>query len=79
MESLAEWEILKDIPGYTMILKSVLKQQIQNLVRYMYIRLYTCIVKKHNFEPSHEIMVLFVLRKLILQTCMRSHPVGLEV
>ena len=30
-------------------------------------------------EPSHEIMVLFVLRKLILQTCMRSHPVGLDV
>ena len=24
-------------------------------------------------EPSHEIMILFVLRKLILQTCMRSH------
>ena len=32
-----------------------------------------------SFEPSHEIMVLFVLRKLILQTCMRSHPVGLDV
>ena len=31
------------------------------------------------FEPSHEIMALFVLRKLILQTRMRSHPVGLEV
>ena len=26
-----------------------------------------------------EIMVLFVLRKLILQTRMRSHPVGLDV
>ena len=26
------------------------------------------------FEPSHEIMVLFILRKLILQTRMRSHP-----
>ena len=31
------------------------------------------------FEPSHEIMELFVLRKLILQTRMRSHPVGLDV
>ena len=31
------------------------------------------------FEPCHEIMVLFVLRKLILQTLMRSHPVGLHV
>ena len=28
---------------------------------------------------SYEIMVLFVLRKLILQTCMCSHPVGLDV
>ena len=32
----------------------------------------------NTFEPAHEIMVLFVLRKLILQTRMRSHPVGLE-
>ena len=31
------------------------------------------------FEPCHEIMVLFVLRKLILQKQMRSHPVGLDV
>ena len=31
------------------------------------------------FEPSHEIMVLFVLRKLILQMCMGSHPVGQDV
>ena len=28
---------------------------------------------------AHEIMALFVLRKFILQTCMRSHPVGLDV
>ena len=28
-------------------------------------------------EPAHEIMALFVLRKLILQTHMRNHPVGL--
>ena len=32
-----------------------------------------------TYEPSHEIMVLFVLRKLIVQTRMRSHPVGLDV
>ena len=32
-----------------------------------------------TFEPSHEIMALFVLRKLIFQTCMRSHPVALDV
>ena len=30
-------------------------------------------------EPCHDIMALFVLRKLILQTRMRSHPVGLDV
>ena len=32
-----------------------------------------------RIEPSHEIMVFFVLRKLILQTRMRSHPMGLDV
>ena len=32
-----------------------------------------------SYEPCHEIMALFVLRKLILQTRMRSHPVGLDV
>ena len=31
------------------------------------------------FEPAHEIIELFVLRELILQTCMCSHPVGLDV
>ena len=30
-------------------------------------------------ESVHEIMVLFVLRKFILQTRMRSYPVGLDV
>ena len=29
-------------------------------------------------EPSHEVMVLFSLHKLILQTRMRSHPMGLD-
>ena len=28
---------------------------------------------------DHEITALFVLHKLILQTCMHSHPVGLDV
>ena len=32
-----------------------------------------------SFEPAHEIMALFVLRKRILQTRMCSHPVGLDV
>ena len=30
-------------------------------------------------KPAHEIMALVVLRKLILQTSMRSHPVRLDV
>ena len=34
---------------------------------------------KQTYAPWHEIMVLFVLRKLFLQTRMRSHPVGLDV
>ena len=34
---------------------------------------------KSKLEPAHEIMVLFVLRKLILQTRIRSHAVGLDV
>ena len=33
-------------------------------------------MEKPKFEPSHEIMELLVLRKLIFQTRMRSHPVG---
>ena len=43
----------------------------------------TCIIKTKRSqtlnEPCHEIMVLFILRKLIFQTRMRSHPVGLDV
>ena len=31
------------------------------------------------FEPAHEIMVLFIFRKLILQMIMHSHPMGLDV
>ena len=30
-------------------------------------------------EPCHEIMILIVLPKLILQTRKHSHPVGLDV
>ena len=40
---------------------------------------YFLVPLKSLFEPSHEIMVLFVIRKLILQTRMRSHPVVLDV
>ena len=32
-----------------------------------------------KFEPSHEIMVFFIFRKIILQTRMHSHPIGLDV
>ena len=34
---------------------------------------------KTAFEPSCEIMVLFILHKLILKLCMRNHPVWLDV
>ena len=34
---------------------------------------------KTQYEPSHEIIALFILCKLMLQTRMRSHPVGLDV
>ena len=34
---------------------------------------------KALFEQCHEIIVLFVLHKPILQTSIRSHPVGLDV
>ena len=30
-------------------------------------------------EPAHEILALFAIRKFILQTRMRSHPVALDV
>ena len=40
------------------------------------VRIY-CLERK-ILEPSHEIMALFVLRKLILQMRMRNHPVGLD-
>ena len=35
--------------------------------------------EKTIYEPSHEIMVYFIHRKLIFQTYMCSHPVGLDV
>ena len=34
---------------------------------------------REKWEPCHAIMVLFILRKLILQTRMCSYPVGLDV
>ena len=36
-------------------------------------------VMRKAFEPSHGIMVLSILRKLIFQMSMRSHPMGLDV
>ena len=35
--------------------------------------------KKNAFEACHEIMVIFVFHKFIVQTRMRSHPVGKDV
>ena len=36
-------------------------------------------ISHHQFEPSHEIMTLFILHKLILQTRMSSRPVAIDV
>ena len=36
-------------------------------------------VYKTSTEPAHEMIVLFGLRKFILQTRMCRHPVGLDV
>ena len=46
------------------------------MMRFAYLRC-KLIVHLWTNEPSHEIMALFVLHKLILQ--LRSHPVGLDV
>ena len=37
------------------------------------------ILTSSTSEPAHEILAHFVLSKLILQTCLRSHLVGLDV
>ena len=47
----------------------------------LYLHILTFLLMLHCYnqslnEPCHEIIVLFVLRKLILQTCMHSHPVA---
>ena len=36
-------------------------------------------VRQTAFEPTHEILALFVLHEFILQIRMRSHPVRLDV
>ena len=36
-------------------------------------------IKHAPFEPSHEIIVLFILCKVFFQMHMCSHPVGLDV
>ena len=40
--------------------------------------IFDCCTPWRSCHPSHEIMVLFVLRKLILRTHMCSNPVGLD-
>ena len=50
---------------------------VQRLTRgWTQMSLFSC---RGSNEPEHEIMALFVHRKLILQTRMRSYPVGLDV
>ena len=50
------------------------EQSWKNLLHYK-----TCREFLTTNEPCHEIIVLFDVRKLTLHTCMRSHPVGLDV
>ena len=38
--------------------------------------IYYAIIIINKYEPSHEILFLVLLRKIILQTCMCSHPMG---
>ena len=57
-------------------------------VKYIQVQSFNAAAFQNNFDAvklllalktCHEIMVLFVLRKLILQTSMLSNPVGLDV
>ena len=63
--------------------KSVLVTLLKVVVNTTLLNRYGEKVKKDSnvetFEPAHKIMVHFVLRKLILQTRMRSHLEGLDV
>ena len=67
------------------IFKRQLHSKMEARVQYMYVFMY---VKgrvarnssdNKNHKSSHKFKGLFVLRKLIFQTRMRSHPVGLDV
>ena len=49
----------------------------QNCYSTVLLFLVSLLVKKN--EPTHEIMALITLRKLILQTTMHSNPLGLHV
>ena len=53
--------------------------ELMNFEVYQLLRNGECVLQDLLNEPAHEIMALFVLRKLILQTRMRNHPVGPDV
>ena len=59
------------------IFSSVLQES--RICPYSYRPYLLSLTESRENEPCHEIMVLFIIRKLILQTCMHSHPVGLDV
>ena len=52
------------------------KNQTHKTIAVLILKLEECGFTIKKIEPSHEIMALFVLRKLILQTRLHSHPVG---
>ena len=45
----------------------------------MFVSVLVFVLISLSYEPCHEIMVLFVLRKLMFQTCMGSRPMGLDI
>ena len=60
----------------TILSLSLLKSKIQMFTWMINVKSFSSILK--NNEPSHEIKVHFILRKLILQTHMRDYPIGGE-
>ena len=72
----ATWKKEKCLPSYEYKWFKVFKHFVQTFCNN---RLECIDITMRPFEPAHEILALFVLRKLILQTRMRSHPMGLHL
>ena len=53
--------------------------QIESELINFVLKKYLFIAVQTIYEPTQDILALFVLRKFILQIRIRSHPVGLDV